>query len=244
LLGFYLHGSLALGCFNPMRSDLDLLACLGEGMAVETKRDVARSLLAHSTAPYPIEISFVRQRDVLPWQFPTPFDYHYSELWRTRVEADLSSGAWRTWNDRPSRRDPDLAAHLTVARARGIALLGPSADQAFPPVPPADYLSAILDDCAVARDRLMAAPIYGVLTLCRVYAYVLDRRIYSKAEAGDWASRLLPAPCANVAHGALSAYRGESGNDQFVSDELAACAAYLDERIQVAARTFVPDAGT
>ena len=241
LLGFYLHGSLALGCFNPRCSDVDLLAYLGEGMLVETKRDVALSLLAHSAAPYPIEISFVRRRDVQPWQFPTPFDFHYSERWRTRVDADLHSGAWRRWNERSARRDLDLAAHITVARARGITLLGPSANQAFPPVPSADYLRAILDDCAAARECIIAEPIYGVLTLCRVYAYVLDRHLYSKAEAGDWASRLLPAPCDHVVRGALAAYCGGPMDGPFVSEEVAACAAYLDERIQAAAQTFVPN---
>ena len=29
LLGVYLHGSLAMGCFNPKKSDLDLLLEIG-----------------------------------------------------------------------------------------------------------------------------------------------------------------------------------------------------------------------
>lgn len=241
LLGIYLHGSLALGCFNPVRSDVDLLATIGEGMAVETKRAVALSLLGQSAAPYPIEISFVCQQDVQPWQFPTPFDFHYSKMWRVQVAAELRGGAWRDWNERPVCRDSDLAAHITLARARGIALLGLPANQAFPPVPPADYLAAILEDCTTARDRIVADPIYGVLTLCRVYAYVLEGHIYSKDEAGMWVCGLLPPTFERVVRGVLTAYRSEPGNEQFLSDELPAFATYMDERIQAAASALVPD---
>jgi hypothetical protein len=231
LVGMHLHGSLALGCFNPKRSDVDLLACIDEGMAVETKRAVALSLLSLSATPYPIEISFVRLQDVRPWQFPTPFDFHYSEMWRTCYEAELTSGAWRTWNQRPIRRDADLAAHITVVRARGVTLFGPPAGQIFAPVPSADYLTAILDDCKAASEHILAEPVYGVLTLCRVYAYIREGHVYSKDEAGVWASGLLPLPFGRTAQGALAAYRGEVRDDQFTPEGLSAFAAYLDSLI-------------
>lgn len=38
LVGVYLHGSLAMGCFNPARGHIDLLVVTHDGMAVETKR--------------------------------------------------------------------------------------------------------------------------------------------------------------------------------------------------------------
>jgi len=60
LAGLYLHGSLAMGCFNPACSDVDLLAVTRRGMTVETKRRVAELLLKTSGAPSPIEISFLR----------------------------------------------------------------------------------------------------------------------------------------------------------------------------------------
>jgi len=79
LIGLYLHGSLAMGCFNPNCSDLDVIAVTAEGMAVETKRAVAAILLQQSGAPHPIEVSFLRRRDLAPWRYPTPFDFHYKE---------------------------------------------------------------------------------------------------------------------------------------------------------------------
>src|SRR5437763_7926548 len=84
--GAYLHGSLAMGCFNPARSDLDLLFVTRQGMSVETKRHLAELLLRCSAAPHPIEVSFLRRQDLDPWEHPTPFDFHYGEDWRHQVQ--------------------------------------------------------------------------------------------------------------------------------------------------------------
>ncbi|WP_336215563.1 aminoglycoside adenylyltransferase domain-containing protein [Nonomuraea sp. LPB2021202275-12-8] len=68
-----------------------------------------------------------------------------------------------------TRSDPDLAAHITVARRRGVTLLGPPAAAVFAPVPHTDYLAAILDDLAQVLDGgLQESPCYGVLNACRV----------------------------------------------------------------------------
>src|SRR5688500_4478221 len=84
LVGIYLHGSLAMGCFNADRSDVDLLVITRQAIDLETKRELGELLLRSSGAPRPIEISFLRQADLCPWQFPTPFDLHYGEDWRGR----------------------------------------------------------------------------------------------------------------------------------------------------------------
>jgi streptomycin 3"-adenylyltransferase len=212
---------LALGCFNPTRSDLNLLVAMAAGMPVETKRDVAALLVAHSTAPHPIEISFLCAEDLTPWRFPTPFDYHYSELWRPQVRSDLLSGAWRQWNA-TRHTDPDLAAHITILHARGIVLVGPPIAAVFPPVPRADYLASILGDFAAARDAIVAQPLSGILTLCRVYWYVREGRVSSKAEAGLWATRALPAVLRPVARYAVEVYQGLRPEEQCAPEDLLA----------------------
>ncbi len=229
--GVYLHGSLAMGCFNPTCSDLDLLVVGDKGMTVETKRDVVALLLAHSTAPHPIEISFLCYEDFTPWRFPTPFDYHYSEMWRTQVRSDLDSGAWRQWNA-TRHTDPDLAAHLTILHERGAVLVGPPIAAVFPPVPRADYLVSILGDVAEAREAIVAKPLYGILNLCRVYWYVRDGRISSKAEAGLWATQTLPAAFRPVAQYAVEVYQGLRQEEQCAPEELLAFAHYIDTRVQ------------
>jgi streptomycin 3"-adenylyltransferase len=108
LIGIYLHGSLAMGCFNPAISDLDLLAVTRRSMPPQTKRAIAELLLRYSLAPIPVEIILLRQVDFTPWQYPTPFDFHYSEMWRERFIQDLQTGEWQSWNRRDNY-DQDLS---------------------------------------------------------------------------------------------------------------------------------------
>src|SRR2546428_13430063 len=44
LIGIYLHGSLAMGCFNPHHSDLDLLVITTTRMSLTTKRQIIEYL--------------------------------------------------------------------------------------------------------------------------------------------------------------------------------------------------------
>jgi predicted nucleotidyltransferase len=235
LVGIYLHGSLAMGCFNPERSDLDLLVLTREGMTVEVKRRVAELLLQHSGAPRPIEISFLRQADLDPWEDPTPFDFHYSEDWRHQTREQLESDAWQTWNDR-RQRDPDLAAHVTITRERGICLAGPPIERVFPPVPRAHYVASIVGDVLDAtnegRDGIAGAPVYYVLNLCRVCAYLREGRICSKEEGGTWGARVLPDELRAVVRQALAAYRGTASDGSFDASLLEAFAGYLVQEIR------------
>src|SRR5688572_5990952 len=98
LIGVYLHGSLATGCFNPLRSDIDILVVTRQKMTVETKRELARLLLEISRQPAPIEISFLTFDDLHPWRHPTPYDFHYSEDWREKFESAPVDGKWKKRN--------------------------------------------------------------------------------------------------------------------------------------------------
>jgi len=46
LVGIYLHGSLAMGCFNPGKSDVDLLVVVKEKMEVSSLKRIASKILA------------------------------------------------------------------------------------------------------------------------------------------------------------------------------------------------------
>ena len=230
LVGIYLHGSLAMGCFNPERSDLDVLIVTREGMTVETKRRAVHLLLAQSGRPHPIEISFLRLADLHPWQHPAPFDLHFSEAWRRRYEEDLASGSWKRWNEQ-RRHDPDLAAHVTITRRRGVRLSGAPIDEVFPIVPRADYVASIMADFEDARDRISEMPVYGVLNLCRVHRYLLQGEVSSKDEAGSWALRTLPPRFRGVVEVALQAYRGER-EEPFDPEALEQFARHVDEQVR------------
>jgi streptomycin 3"-adenylyltransferase len=233
LEGAYLHGSLAMGCFNPERSDLDFLFVTRHGMAVETKRRIAELLLSASGHPRPIEVSYLRRQDLHPWQYPTPFDFHYGEDWRSQLQEQLSTGAWREWN-REEHRDPDLAAHFTITRHRGLCLYGRPIDDVFPVVPREDYLASILGDIEWARERMAEAPVYFILNSCRVLWYLREGAICSKDEAGAWAIGDLAEPLRGVARQALEIYRGARGDEAFEVAALRAFAEHVDREIKSA----------
>lgn len=226
LIGIYLHGSLAMGCFNPHHSDLDLLVITSNRMPLTTKRQIIEYLLVCSRQPHPIEISCLARDQLLPWHYPPPFDLHYSEMWRDTYTRDLASGTWQAWNAN-ERRDPDLAAHITVINVRGICLIGEPIAAIFPPVPAEDYRASLAGDIHDSLESIVADPVYAILNCCRTYAYIRDGQILSKEEGGRWALRVLPAEFYDTVTSALAAYRSDTGDQNFDPNALIAFATYM-----------------
>lgn len=205
-VGLYLHGSLALGGFQPARSDLDLIAVVRQRPEAAARRGFAAALLELSGAPQPVEISVLTAGDLRAWRHPFPYALHFSEAWRARCAADLAAGAEADW---AGGLDPDLAAHLTVLNARGLGLAGPPIAALFPRVPPADFLAALRSDLEWARPRLAEQPAYAVLNAARIQAYVRTGRILSKAEGGAWARAHADPRWRPALDAALAVYTGE-----------------------------------
>lgn len=222
LLGVYLHGSLAMGCYNPQRSDLDVLAVTHGALSAADRPRLARLLLQLSGVPSAIEISLLCRPDLHPWRHPAPYAFHFSEDWRDRTQSHLEHGTWPEQESAPT--DPDLAAHLTVTVARGVCLWGPPAAEVLPAVPAADYASSILGDFRWGRDLLEVNPVYFVLNACRVRAFVQEGLVLSKDEGGEWALSHLPAHHAAVISQALRVYRGEQASEAWPPGAVAAFA--------------------
>lgn len=235
LIGIYLHGSLAMECFNLDHSDIDLLVVVKNEMSLNTKYKLAISILKLSNCPSPLEISFLTEQDLSPWRHPTPFDLHYSEMWREQYEKDVTNNTWQQWNEK-RHKDPDLAAHVTIALNRGICLYGQPIRNAFPSVPAEDYMASILYDIEDASDDILENPVYIILNLCRVYWYLLDGRICSKDEAGDWAADFLPEEFRSVALQALEIYRGHENDRKFDKHKLVKFVKYINAKIEVLLR--------
>jgi streptomycin 3"-adenylyltransferase len=216
LVGIYLHGSLAMNCFNPLRSDIDLLVVTNATLASSTKTLLTLFLLKISRKPAPIEAYFIR-RDVLdPWKFPTPFEYYFAEDWRQAFGQAIING--ETLWAREDQADSDLAEHIGVLRRRGVSLLGPNPNELFPIVPEEDYLDAIFQDLLGERHGLNTAstkPVSVLLNACRAYAYLHNEQILSKEEAGEWAARVFPPRYRPVIQEALMAYRQDRDDSNF-----------------------------
>lgn len=176
-----------------------------------------------------MEISLLNHQDLVPWTFPTPFDFHFSEEWRERIAADTASGAWRVWGDARAT-DPDLAAHITVLRHRGVVLHGPPIDRIFPDVPRGDYIAAIWDHDtkgAPIADKL----VYAVLNLCRVLLFLEEGRIASKDEGGEWGVGNVSKDYAHLIRHALRLHRSEDQAPLFDHPDLQRFATYMEGRI-------------
>ncbi len=228
LVGIYLHGSLAMNCFNPQCSDLDLLVLNQQRMSIDSKYHVIDLLLRLSNAPYPIEISFLILSDIHPFEHPLPFDLHYSEMWRQQKSREMADGTWRQWNE-SRRRDPDLTVHLMIAQHRGITLYGRPISEVFPPVPNEDYVLSILGDYQDARDNRMQNPVYFVLNACRIHAFVTNENIFSKAEGGVYGLDVLPSQFHPLIRQALESYRGSQPVPSFEENMLDLFTAFMDQ---------------
>ena len=204
LRGIYLHGSLAQGSFQPQRSDIDLLLVCHEPPSPSEKTAYARIVLAESLHPRPLELSLVHTRQIIPWSYPPPYDFHFSEDWRDRLSHDLEQGTWAAWAGGDG--DADLAAHITVTHARGVVLFGEKIDAVFPDVPAEDFAAAILDDFQWIVEQGADSILYATLNACRIAAFFEEGLLLSKAEGAEWAAKTFRKPIADTAAAALAVY--------------------------------------
>ena len=122
LTGIYLHGSLAFGCFQWEKSDIDFLVVVRRKPTQKEKESLLSGLLAleGNCPPKGLEMSVVLENVCNPVVSPTPFELHYSKFHRERARKNPADFC-RSMNG----TDPDLAAHMTVVQKAGIVLCGP-----------------------------------------------------------------------------------------------------------------------
>lgn len=183
LIGIYVHGSIALGCFEWRKSDIDFLVVVEKPLSQLQKEALIRVLLELDAfaPPKGFEMSVVLRSACMPFQEPTPYELHYSNAYRANYQHDLS-GTCRKLQG----YDPDLAAHMTVTGKAGIAVCGRPVQQVFAPVPRESYLRSIWYDVERAAEEIQQEPVYYVLNLCRVLACVEEGLVLSKAQGGAW----------------------------------------------------------
>lgn len=208
LSGIYLHGSLALGGFQPARSDIDMIVTTSEPVSVESKRTLIKLLLRISKFPCPVDVWLLDEHDIIPFQQPLPFSMHYSEALREDYEQELRADSWQHWNEHV-RRDPNLAIYLTILHRKGVCLTGKSIADAFPPVPEQTFRDALVASFQELYEHRLPDLVAFVLNACRVYAYLRDGAFLSKDEGGTWGLANLPASFHALIHQSLALYRGE-----------------------------------
>lgn len=205
LVGIYLHGSLAMDCFHPDKSDIDLLVVVRHRVPDKQKRrymDMIVELNRQAPAKG-IELSVIREAVCRPFVYPTPYELHFSAAhlgWYLSAPEDYTR--------RMKGTDKDLAAHAMILYHRGKTLYGKEIREVFSPVKESDYLDSIHSDVEHARDEITACNSYLILNLCRVLAYKNERLILSKREGGEWGLEHVPAAYRPLILEALRDYRG------------------------------------
>ena len=206
LTGIYVHGSIAFGCFRWDISDMDFLVVVNQPLGLSEKEALLSQLLAlDAYAPKKgFEMSVVQESVCRPFQYPTPFELHFSNAHKTRCRENLTAYC-QTMNG----ADPDLAAHITVLRHVGIVLCGKPILNVFSEVPKEAYFDSITADISDAETEILRDPVYYILNLCRVLAYRKCDLILSKEQGGLWGIQNCQK-YADLISAALDAYQEKS----------------------------------
>lgn len=204
LAGVYLHGSAAMGCFNPQKSDLDLIVIVNHSPSDAVKLEFMKQIVSlnETAPPKGLELSLVKREFCKPFVYPTPFELHFSKTHLNWFQTDP-----KRYIENMHGVDPDLAAHFTILKHYGVVLWGEEIDDIFGPVPKAAYLDSIWLDVQNARADIQKDPVYIALNLCRVLAYLREDLILSKEAGGRWGLRSLPQKYHTFLQAVLDYYR-------------------------------------
>jgi len=193
LVGVYLLGSLALGGYEPGRSDVDVAAFVARPLSAADKNAVAAAV-RHEELPCP-----ARKLELVV----------YRRGCAPAFELNLNTGAAQSLS--VSFDPADLprfwfVLDVAIARSSATALLGPPAAEIFP----AQAHHAI-DEAALEASRWLIAnggpPDDVVLNACRTRRF-LDEGIWSsKVAAGAWA--VARGGAAPVVEAAMALRRGK-----------------------------------
>lgn len=200
LVGIYVHGSIAFGCFHWDQSDIDFLVVVNKTLTQSQKTALIQVLLGLSSISPPkgLEMSVVREKHCFEFTYPTPFELHFSNFHIQRCRDDLEEYC-KTMNG----TDADLAAHFMVTKEVGIVLSGKEITDVFGDVPKEAYLDSIKSDIEYARNAMEQNPVYLILNLCRVLAFIEENAVISKHQGGLWGLSNLPGrflPLIQAAH--------------------------------------------
>lgn len=215
LVGVYVHGSLALGCFSWENSDIDFIVVLEHVPTQAQKEDYISELLDinKNSPPKGLEMSIVLEKVTRQFVYPTPFELHFSKTHFKRCTENISE-----YCQHMHGTDKDLAAHFTMINHSCMTVYGKPAKETFGEVPEKDYWDSMVYDIENAQEDILENPVYIILNLCRVLAYRYDKLILSKKDGGYWGMAHLDEPYGGLIKNALDIYQG-SASCELEADE-------------------------
>lgn len=210
LIGIYLHGSLAMGCFNPDKSDIDLIIVIRNNITdIQKLQFMDHIVELNKIAPGKgIELSIVKEEYCKNFLYPTPFELHFSNAhlqWFMDNPTD--------YIQKMNGTDKDLAAHFKIIKKYGVVLQGEAINNEFDDVSRKDYIDSIWLDVEGAKKDILEEPIYVILNLCRVAAFLKSDLILSKKQGGEWALQNLSTQYHTLISNAVQSYIHENEMD-------------------------------
>jgi streptomycin 3"-adenylyltransferase len=214
LVGIYVHGSIAMNCFRWNTSDIDYIVVIDKEITEEQKLLLMRATVEQNElAPAKgIEMSVVLAKHCKEFKYPTPFELHFSNMHLQWFREDPSG-----YCKNMSGEDADLAAHFTIIHRYGIVLCGKEVKEVFSDVPKEAYVDSIRADICEATSSVMENPVYYILNLCRVAAYVESGLVLSKEQGGEWGLEFLNSGYHSLLISALECYR--TGKEMIINHQ-------------------------
>ena len=219
LVGIYLYGSLAMGCFNPKSSDIDIILVVQKGLLKGQRKKIIEYLKGVSSKNRRIELSIVRENAVRNPRYPIMVDLHF-EHWGEVFENE---------------KDKEILSNLYTTRKRGFCVWGMPIGDVFSEIPAQYHLRSVIEDLEHTRKYLHESPesvgydpaVYWVLGSCRILAFIREETVLSKLEGGRWGLANLPKEYHDLVEQALSCYRGKKNERTWNHEKLEAFADYM-----------------
>jgi streptomycin 3"-adenylyltransferase len=184
IIGIYIHGSIALNCFVEGVSDIDILILCNRRISREERLLIAKDIIAIDCKPSPLEMSAICVDDLMPWKYPTPCQFHYSDAWTEHYKNLLNGDIKESFLIDEDFCDGDIACHIQLTNQSGICIYGQPIKEVFPVIPEKDFWESISSDIAeydfqAYNTRYFAS---NILILGRILSYKIEKRILSKYE--------------------------------------------------------------
>jgi len=223
LVGIYLYGSLAIGCFNPISSDIDIIAVVRERLSKEKSRRIIEYLKGACSKKRRLELSIIGADVLKNPSYPIMVNLHY-EYWGGIFE---------------NQKDNEILSNLYTTRRRGFCVWGAPISDVFSNIPAEYHLRSVMEDIQHTREHLHESPghvgynvvVYWVLGSCRILAFIREGSILSKVEGGMWGLAHLPREYHDLLEYALSCYQGKKKDVFWNTEELDAFADYMSDTI-------------
>jgi predicted nucleotidyltransferase len=186
LLGIYLYGSVARGCYHPAQSDVDVIAVVRDGWEEVEEPSLIET---HNDSGLPIDAVVVTESQLQVDAFPTPVVLLVKPIsGHTIVRAPDGS--------------KDFLLQRQDTYEAGMALIGPDPKELIHPVP----WPLLAESLNFLFPHIVPNFKNPVLMLSRIACAWETRRLCSKREAGEWAVESIGEPFIDMLKTALVEY--------------------------------------